>query len=100
MKIYNTKTPVLSELNKPEKTVKKEPSASVSSPKDVVEISSRAVEMRGAIEAARSAPDIRTEKVQVLKEEIGRGMYKVRAGSVADKMLESVFEKKQGNLPD
>ena len=93
MKINDIKIPELSELKRPEKPVKKEPSASAPDSRDMVAISPEALEMQEAIETARAAPDIRIEKVRHLKEEIERGMYRVRGSNVAEKMLESVFEK-------
>lgn len=93
MKINDVKIPALTELKKPEKAVKRESAESVAGSKDMVAISPKAVEMQEAIEAAKAAPDIRKEKVQLLKDEIDRGMYRVRGSNVAEKMLESVLEK-------
>lgn len=90
MEINNVKGAVLPELKKVERPAKKDTAATVS--KDVIAISSKAVEMQEGIEAARSAPDIRAEKVRLLKEEIEKGMYSVRGGNVAEKIIASALE--------
>lgn len=90
MKINDVKGVLPPEVKKAERPVKKEPAATAS--KDVVAISSKAVEMQEGIEAARNAPDIRAEKVQVLKEEIRKGLYRVRGSNVAEKIIESASE--------
>lgn len=90
MKINDITGAVLSEVKKVERPAKKEPPAAVS--KDVVAISSKAVEMQEGIDAARNAPDIRSEKVRLLKEEIGKGMYSVRGNNVAEKIIASAVE--------
>lgn len=90
MEINNVNGIVLPEVKKAERSAKKEPAATAS--KDVVAISSKAVEMQEAIEAAKSAPDVRAEKVQMLKEEIGKGLYRVRGSNVAEKIIESALE--------
>lgn len=90
MKIYDSRAAALPEVKRVERPVKKEPSASASG--DVVAISSKAVEMREAVEGARNAPEIRTEKVRLLKEEISKGMYSVRGYNVAEKVIESALD--------
>lgn len=88
MEINNVKGVVLPEVKKAERPVKKEPAATAS--KDVVAISSKAAEMQEGIEAARNAPDIRVEKVRLLKEEIEKGLYSVRGSNVAEKIIEEI----------
>lgn len=91
MKINDVISAVLPEVKKVERPAKKDPPATVS--KDVIAISSKAVAMQEGIEAAKNAPDIRAEKVRLLKEEIGKGMYSVRGSNVAEKIIASAFEK-------
>lgn len=93
MKVNDVKIPALAEIKKPEKKEKKDSSSSVAGVKDTVAISPKAAEMQAAIEAAKAAPDIRKEKVQLLKDEIDRGMYRVRGSNVAEKIIDSALEK-------
>lgn len=88
MKIYDSRAAVLPEVKNVERPVKKELSALASG--DMVAISSKAVEMQEAVQIARNAPDIRAVKVQLLKEEISKGMYSVRGNNVAEKMMEEI----------
>lgn len=90
MEINNVKGAVFPELKKVERPAKKDPPAIVS--KDVIAISSKAVEMQEGMEAARNAPDIRVEKVRLLKEEVEKGMYSVRGSNVAEKIIASALE--------
>lgn len=90
MKIDEAKGAVLPEVKKVERHAKKDPSPTAT--KDVIVISSKAVELREGIEAARNAPDIRAEKVRLLKEEIGKGTYSVRGSNVAEKIIASALE--------
>ncbi len=90
MKINDITGAVLPEVKKVERPAKKDTPAAVF--KDVVAISSKAVEMQEGIKAARNAPDIRAEKVRLLKEEIEKGMYSVRGSNVAEKIITSALE--------
>ena len=54
---------------------------------DQVRISSRAKEFQRAYDLIVQAPDIRTEKVEPLKEAINTGTYNVRGEQVANKMI-------------
>lgn len=92
MKIYDKVIQSVPEVKKSlEKAVRKE--ATVHDSKDVVSISFKAEEMRKAVEVAKASPDIRSEKVKVLKEEVERGTYSVRSDKVAEKVIGSVLEK-------
>jgi len=55
---------------------------------DNVDISSRARQMNRAKSLLDSVPDVRTEKVGRLKNDIERGNYHVDAGKVAERMIE------------
>jgi negative regulator of flagellin synthesis FlgM len=91
MKVYDNKAAALPEIKRPEKSDKKGPPGASGSG-DVVALSSRALEMREAEEAARNAPDIRAEKVKVLKGAVESGTYNVRGTDVADKMIRPVID--------
>jgi negative regulator of flagellin synthesis FlgM len=51
------------------------------------EVSARAKEMATAHQAAKSAPDVREDKIEALKRQIAEGRYKVDADAVAERML-------------
>lgn len=52
------------------------------------EVSARAKEMANAHAVAKSAPDVREDKIAALKKQIAEGRYKVDADAVADRMLD------------
>jgi negative regulator of flagellin synthesis FlgM len=54
---------------------------------DRVELSGAAKEIQRVAELAKSAPDVRAEKVAALKEQIQNGTYEVDSKQVATKML-------------
>lgn len=66
--------------------------SSVAPSGDRVEISSDASIMAKAMDAVRSASDVRADRVAELKKAIHNGTYKVDAKKVADKMLDSSIE--------
>lgn len=53
-----------------------------------VEISDNARMMQKAMQAAKGAPDTRTDRVAQLKKSILDGSYKVDSGKVADKLVD------------
>lgn len=61
--------------------------------KDQVEISSLGKDYQIAKKAVANAPDIRTDKVNDIKERIASGTYNVSMEEVADHILERYFEK-------
>ena len=54
-----------------------------------VTISERAQLMNQAAETAKSAPDVRREKVDALKAQILGGTYKIDSETIAEKLLQS-----------
>jgi flagellar biosynthesis anti-sigma factor FlgM len=52
-------------------------------------ISSRAREMQIAWKAAKSAPDIRYDKVESIKRQVMEGRYQIHADQVAEKLCDS-----------
>jgi len=75
----------------------KEASPTVSSqqapaPTDKVELSSGSVDVQRMHEIIQDTPEVRTEKVQALKERISKGEYTVDPYKVADKMLISLLQ--------
>ncbi len=55
---------------------------------DLVELSTRKSEIEKLRKTAESLPDVRSEKVAALKQQITDGTYKVDGVKVAEKMLE------------
>jgi negative regulator of flagellin synthesis FlgM len=53
-----------------------------------IDLSPRAQEMKRAKEAAMASPDVDHEKVKKFQNLIDKGLYKVDAGKVADKMVD------------
>ena len=56
-----------------------------------IAISSKAKDIQKATEAVNTAPDIRTEKVERIKNEIAKGDYRVSSEDLADKALENII---------
>mgnify|MGYP001609598257 CR=1 FL=1 len=54
-------------------------------------LSSKAKDIQRAQEAVRAAPDIRTDKVNRIKQELSDGTYKVNTRDVAEKMLKNIL---------
>lgn len=58
-----------------------------------IELSDKAKDIQSAKKAIEAIPDIRTEKVESLKEAISKGVYNVRGEVAADKMIrESILD--------
>lgn len=55
-----------------------------------IALSSKAKDIQKAHEVIRSTPDIRTDKVNAIKQKIADGSYKVDSQAVADKILKQV----------
>ena len=56
-----------------------------------IAISSKAKDIQQATEAVNSAPDIRIEKVDRIKEQITNGTYSVSSEQLAEKILENII---------
>ena len=54
-------------------------------------LSSKAKDIQKAHEAIRSAPDIRTDKVNSIKQQLSDGTYQVNSRDVADKILKEII---------
>ena len=94
MKIWGN-IPQIQELyNKNKTTSKVEKSSGASSKKDVVSISSEGKDFQAALKAAKEAPDIRTDRVEEIKQRMQEDKYEVSSTEVADKIIDSLFGKK------
>lgn len=56
-----------------------------------IAISSKAKDIQKATEAVNTAPDVRTEKVERIKNEIAKGSYRVSTEDLAEKVLENII---------
>ena len=56
-----------------------------------IAISSKAKDIQKATEAVNTAPDIRIEKVDRIKEQITNGTYSVSSEQLAEKILENII---------
>ncbi|MBI5427241.1 MAG: flagellar biosynthesis anti-sigma factor FlgM [Nitrospinae bacterium] len=56
-----------------------------------IALSSRAKDIQRAHEAVRSAPDIRVDKVNQIKQKIADGTYRIESKDVADKVLKEII---------
>lgn len=65
--------------------------ASSTSGTEQIAISSKAKDIQKATEVVAAAPDIRTEKVERIKNEIAQGQYRVSSEDLAEKVLENII---------
>ena len=65
--------------------------ASSTSGTEQIAISSKAKDIQKATEVVNAAPDIRTEKVERIKNEIAKGDYHVSSEDLAGKVLENII---------
>ena len=72
-------------------TTKSQGSSSSTSGTEQIAISSKAKDIQKATEAVSTAPDIRTEKVERIKNEIAKGSYRVSTEDLAEKVLENII---------
>jgi negative regulator of flagellin synthesis FlgM len=56
-----------------------------------IAISSKAKDIQKATAAVSTAPDIRTEKVERIKNEISQGNYRISSDDLAEKVLENII---------
>ncbi|MGI6668046.1 MAG: flagellar biosynthesis anti-sigma factor FlgM [Acetivibrionales bacterium] len=73
---------------------KLEKTGSVSAKKDVLSISSEAKDFQTVLRALKDVPDIRQGRVNEILEKIETGSYDVTGREVAEKIVNSVFDKK------
>lgn len=63
--------------------------------KDELQLSEKAFDYQVAVESLKSVPDIRTEKVEKIKESIRTGTYKIDGEKIVEKMFEEAnFDEK------
>ena len=59
----------------------------------VVKLSERSIDVRRAQEVIKSEPDVRSEKVQAIKDKIEKGTYEIDFDKTAEKMVKAIFDK-------
>lgn len=59
----------------------------------VVNLSERSRDVRRAEEVIQSEPDVRSEKVQAIKDQIEKGTYEIDFDKTAEKMVKAFFDK-------
>lgn len=72
---------------------KTEKTSGVASKKDVVSISNQAKDFQAIMKAVKDVPDIRTDKVNELKDKYESGSYNVDGKDIAQKLFHSVTDK-------
>lgn len=63
----------------------------IKSPKDELELSSKAKEYQIALKAFKNLPEVRKDIVDDLKAQINQGKYNVSGSEIADKIIESAM---------
>ena len=77
----------------PEKNQVSQPPETTSQQTDKVDLSDQSKEMKKIYTAQQMAPDIRTDRVNEVKQLIDQNRYQVDSNAVAEKMIrESIFE--------
>ena len=90
MKISNIQS--VYEAYQPAKAKTPQKTNTIAAPKDVVAISNEAKDFQTIRKALSKTPDIREDKVTVIKSQIDAGTYTVSDTALADKMLKGLFE--------
>jgi negative regulator of flagellin synthesis FlgM len=80
-----------SDRNAPGKSSEGGESVSKSSGASTVSVSSKGRDIQKSSEIAKSAPDIRSEKVDRISREVKAGTYRIESGAVAEKILKDVL---------
>jgi len=94
MKIWGNIPQIQEIYNKNKTTSKVDKSSGVSSKKDAVSISSEGKDFQAALKAVREVPDVRTDKVEEIKQKMQEDKYEVSSTDVADKIVDSIFGRK------
>lgn len=67
---------------------------SVHSKKDDISISGKGKDFQATLDAVRSKPDIRQQKVDEIKEKIEAGTYNISGKQIAEKIIDSIINTK------
>ncbi|MGE5472837.1 MAG: flagellar biosynthesis anti-sigma factor FlgM [Ignavibacteriales bacterium] len=94
MKIWGNIPQIQEVYNKNKTTSKIEKSSSVSSKKDAVSISSEGKDFQTALKAVRETPDIRTDRIEEIKQKMQGDKYEVSSSDIADKIVDSILGNK------
>ena len=94
MKIWGQIPQILGVYDKSKTASKVDKSSAVVSKKDAVSISNQGKDFQVALKAAKEVPDVRTNKVEEIKQKMQKDTYEVSGNEVADKVLKSILERK------
>lgn len=94
MKIWGGIPKVSGVYDKPDKINKVDKANNVEGKKDAVSISNKAKDFQTVMKALKDVPDIRQEKLNELADRYDSGNYDVSGNDIADKVLNSIFDKK------
>jgi flagellar biosynthesis anti-sigma factor FlgM len=93
MKIWG-EVPKVNEVYKTSKVNMTEKVSKVKSKKDVISISNIGKDYQIALKAVKEAPDIRTGKVDEIKEQYASGNYNINGQDIADSIVKSYLDRK------
>lgn len=94
MKIWGEIPKILGVYDRHKNVGRVEKTQGVASKKDVLSISNQAKDYQTVMRAIRDVPDMRMDKVNELAEKYSSGTYDVKGGDVAQKILQSIVDKK------
>jgi len=94
MKIWGQIPQILGVYDKSKTAPKVDKSSAVVSKKDAVSISNQGKDFQAALKAAKEAPDVRTDKVEEIKQKMQKDTYEVSGNDIADKVLNSIRSRK------
>lgn len=94
MKIWGNISKITGSYNGPKNVNRAQKPGRVGAKKDVVSISDTAKDMKVVKDALGKVPDIRKEKVDLLMQRYRAGQYKPSGKEIAEKIVNSVFDKK------
>ena len=94
MKIWDGIPRILGIYDKQKNINRVESASPTSAKKDVVSISGQAKDYQIIMKALENIPDVRHEKIEQIAKKYNSGGYGVDGRDVADKMLNSFFDKK------
>ena len=93
MKIWGTQQ-VSGVYDKSKTAARVDKTTGVAGKRDEILISNKGKDFQAALKLAREAPDIRTNKVEDIKQKVQTDTYEVSGKDVADKVINSILGKK------
>jgi negative regulator of flagellin synthesis FlgM len=84
--------------NNPQRNQIEKEGASTRNEGDQIDISSRAKEIKRAVEAVKQVPDIRASKIEAIKRAVDSGTYDVKSEKTAENLLKEMQQEMTGLL--